>query len=44
MFKIITFIVLGYILYRLVMPKRQIDSSKEQERDNDEFTDYEELD
>jgi len=49
MFKILTFIVLGYLLYRLVLNPNTLASPEtkkplEQEPDSDDFTDYEEID
>ncbi len=49
MFKILTFIVLGYLLYKLVINPNSLGSGRakkplEQEPDTEDFTDYEELD
>lgn len=49
MFKLLTFIALGYLLYRLVINPSSLGSGHsqkplEQEPDTEDFTDYEELD
>jgi len=49
MFKILTFAVLGYLFYRLVMPAKSLDEgdstgSLNQEPDSGDYVEYEEID
>jgi len=45
MFKFISIAVLGFIFYKMVMPKKQLDNPRQNaESEDEDYVDYEEID